>query len=65
MDYDKKLEEWTKNDWLEFNRALERMGLPTLFIEDDVVYKDEFHKYLGVGFPIGGLPKSEDIVKMS
>ena len=49
------LNEWTKEDWEDLNMSLKEMGLPTLIIENDVVYKDILHQYLGIGFQIGGL----------
>lgn len=35
--------------YLELNERLESVGLPTLIITNDCVYKDKLHQYLGIG----------------
>lgn len=45
--------EWTLDYFLALNEKLEEVGLPKLIIDvyenEAIVYKDELHKYLGIG----------------
>ena len=38
--------------YIELNQRLEAVGLPTLIITQDSVYKDALHEYLGIGIKL-------------
>lgn len=53
MDNEFDVENFTKEDWEAINRRLKAVGMPELIIDGDMVYKDEIHKLLGIGYKIG------------
>ena len=40
---------WTEDWFKEFNERCKRVGFPPVIIENGYVYKDELHKFLGIG----------------
>ena len=38
--------------YIELNQRLKAVGLPTLIITQDAVYKDALHEYLGIGIKL-------------
>lgn len=40
---------WTESYIRDLNMRLRRVGLPQLIIENGFVYKDELHRFLGIG----------------
>lgn len=57
LDFIKKPEDLPTNRefYLELNERLKEVGLPTLIITNDAVYKDELHEFLGIGIKLEGL----------
>jgi hypothetical protein len=41
--------EWTESYIQQLNARLKNAGLPQLIIDNGFVYKDELHKFLGIG----------------
>lgn len=43
---------WTSTYIESLNDRLKKVGLPTFVIDNGVVYKDELHKFLGIGIQL-------------
>lgn len=41
-----------KEYYIEFNKKAREYGLPELIIGDDMVFKDEWHRFLGIGIKL-------------
>ncbi len=41
--------EWTESYMQNLNERLKEAGLPQLIIDHGFVYKDELHRFLGIG----------------
>ena len=43
---------WTKTYMESLNERLKAVGMPTFVIDNGYVYKDELHKFLGIGIKL-------------
>ena len=44
--------EWTESYIQQLNARLKNAGLPQLIIDNGFVYKDELHRFLGIGIKL-------------